>query len=99
MSPEPVVLNPLPPEAFGSKVALRWKPVVDDWNRDAWNQPLYASVPIPAELSKPGQIVGDKINYATGATFSTPKEIHRAGLPEGGRHNARPQTGSRFLCL
>ena len=76
MSPKPTQVDPLPPETPGSTVALHWVPAIGDWNQDAWNLPLYASVrPIPAELCKAGQVVGYKVQYATDASFTTPQNF------------------------
>jgi len=75
MSPKPPPLNPLPPETPGSKVVLRWKPSVDDWNQDAWNQAPYSSLQPRTNFCKAGQVVAYKVQYANNSSFSNPQNF------------------------
>jgi hypothetical protein len=75
MSSKSPSLNLLPPETPGSTVALRWKPAVDDWNQDAWNQAPYSSLQPRTNFCKAGQIVKYKVQYANNSSFTNPQNF------------------------
>ncbi|MCL6588699.1 MAG: DUF6531 domain-containing protein [Firmicutes bacterium] len=77
MAPNPVTLNPLPPETPGTSITLRWKGTTDDWNRAAWEQPNYGPLwpQLYPELSRQRKVVNYLVQCDTNPNFTNPKNL------------------------